>query len=645
MAKAISIKEYLTAVERAKFGIEELTDLTRKYNECKEDRKDWDKNADFGRMIQNNDFSFMDSLLRKKSNTTKTWGINFIKTNIKYSNAATIAATVKVNLKNERGSNPKGQQLLKAETNYAIDKFNLLRKSDQCLEDVKYTGMTYIYVGWDDLNHDDTDWFTGIPIYKPILPEKVWIDPYIEEKDKSDMHYLFHREQHRIKSLKRQFPKLADQIPEATENEDGRSGRGIVDVVRCQYMVKVPIERRAIVSEATGKVRYHLESEYEDYIKTKAGSDQLSEEELESLKDLGEENDETVIFSETINATKKIKSILTCWYEMIFIPEHNLILEKPHYIGNTIRYAVMSGERVANSSYSCGEPTDNRDLIEATILMMTIQLYDTIKRNRPIIGILPGSILNEDEVRNNWGHPNLTVLYNEVFFAANTHLRPRDAITVQEMPQMGQMQVLLNEKLEQAAEKAQNSPNVRKGIQDYAQQPAKAIVALQQASIEGGKATYNQYKEFLRQSFEILKNLIAENRDYEHEIRTLLSSNTSGIDQMEKVNHDSESMLIDAAIQCKVQVLLDENSEMTKAIKEQKALQLYGLKDEHGMSLITTDDFLRSYIPDEAETIIKNREQRLEESQNLVESPEIQNMMAQAMQQNPQLNGANSGNP
>jgi len=630
----VTFKDYLEKKERRRFNeVQYLTELKNRFEDCKRDRSEWDTQADFGAMVMANDMAFMDYLLGNKSDKNKIWGDNFVLSNISKSISNITAANIKVSLISNKAERTEAQHWLEAEMNFAIDKFNMLREDDQCLWFMKFMGMAYSYTGWNPLNQD-TDWFTGKPFKDAIDARKLWIDPNIEKKDKSDGEIYFHRERHNTEALKAKYPKVADLISEHEADEDYKKSisykTGKTNVIRCQYKRTLPMKRRAIVNETTKKTRYYLEEEYEYYLEEAAKARGIEYEDINQLKQMGEFQDETDIFPENIRASKELDSEIGAWFEIVYIDDIPELLQPPIYVGEKPSYSILAGNYNVNSAYSYGDAWRERDLLEASILMMTIQLFDTIRKYKPIPVLYPGAFLNENDIRTKWGDPNLKISLNPVFFDEHPNLKPKDCIWTLDQPQVGHLQIALNDRIKAIAEKAENMPKVMQGESDYAGQPAKGVLALQNAAAQGSQTIMISYAQFMKNSYELLKNLIAENRKYRHTIYTVTEDNVKGDVEV------PENALLDAAYETYVDVVIEENSEMKKQLREQKFMQLFNTQDDMGNRLMSADELLRVYIPDDAERIIKINEAKdknkviLDLVQN---NPMVQQVIAQAMQQ------------
>jgi len=618
----MKLEEYLEKKEREVWkDVELITHIKRLFLDCKIDRQAWDKMARWGRQVQRYDFTFMGEYLGDKKKTTPVWGIDFIATNIGYSVAAAKAADIKISLTSDNDEISKAQSLLESKINYTIDKFKVLRKTDQPLEDTEYTGMAYNRTGWNPKDQDGL-WFNGKPDFRVIAPEDCWIDIATKEKDKSDKRYMFYQEQFVTANLRRISPELNKIVDDHYTNleliETGGATKidriGIVNVLHYLYKRTFPITRRAIVNEETPKVKWVFEQEWEDAIKQITQQQELSDEEMERYKGMGELLEETSILPEGLRTSIPRESELDYWFEVLLIPELDIIITKPILLGRICPVSVMAGNHSPHSAYSFSNAWKMKAPLELSILNMTIQFFDTVKKNKPTVSIFPGAILNEKEVRENWGSPNLVIRWNLEFFKANPLLKPKDCLFAIEMPQSGQMQLLLDEKLRAAADESQVTPPVSKGIQPYAGMPAAGIARLQQAAAIGSKNSFIEYSEFILHTTEVLKALLIQYVDYKHKILTVLESGGRG---MEEINYESESMLANAEDSI-VTVVLEENSEVMKQIKEEKIRLAYEIKDEFGQTLITSEDMLRGILPDESDRLLKNKQEFIERNPELM---------------------------
>lgn len=623
----MTFKSYLEYIERQRWIEEDgYNDAIRKFTDCKADRLPWDEKAEFGAMVMANDMHFMDYLLTGKSDKNKTWGDNFVRTNISTAISHLIAADIKINLKCLNEERSKSVKTLEAELNFAIDKFNMLREDDQALWYMKFMGMAYSYTGWNKKDQD-SDWFTGKPFKTAIDPRKVWIDPNTSKMNKSDCEYFFWKETYNTNDLKKRYPQIRDLIAEYEINEEYRKTLnyklGKTDVIRYHYKRIIPIKRRAIVNETTKKVRYFLEKEYEHYLEIVSVAKGLYGD-MDSLKEIGESKDETEVFPDNIMASKKLESEITAWYDVLFIENIPNPIQLPVYIGDAPAISVMSCNYDPNSAYSFGDAWREKDVLEASILMMTLQLFDTIRKYKPVAVIYPGAFLNEEDIRTKWGDPNLQIRLNAQFFEEHKQLKPRDCIWILTPPQVGNLQLALNEKLNNIAKLSENTPSVIQGEETYSGQPAKGIIALQQAASQGMGISLLEYEEFMKNSYNVLKRLIANNREYKHNLYAVKDDNTKGNIEVQ------EWSLYDANIESILEISVEQSSEIKKQIREQKFLRSFQL------GLISQEDFIKVYLPEDSERLINNKDSSDKQKiiMKIVETnPMIQQIIAQTLNQ------------
>jgi len=330
---------------------------------------------------------------------------------------------------------------------------------------------------------------------------------------------------------------------------------------------------------------------------------------------MGELLEETSVLPEGLKTSLPIDSELDYWFESLLLPDLNIVINFPKLMGKVCPVAVMAGNYNPFSAYSFSNAWKMKSPLELSILNMTIQFFDTVKKNKPIISIIPGSIINEKEVRENWGSPNLVIRWNKKFLKDEfPHITTKDCLSIIKVPESGQMQVLLDEKLQQAANDSQVTPAVVKGQAEYANMPAKGIAMLQQAAATGSKNSYIGYSEFILHNVEVLKELLIKYVNYEHKILTV---NETGDRGMEEINSESDNMLSNAEDSI-ISVVLEENSEISKSIKEQKMMLAYQTLGEDGKPLITSQEFLKSLLPEDAERLIAAKQKFLEENPILV---------------------------
>jgi len=626
--------ELIEKQEQQDFRYEDLVDVVERFNYCKMDRQLWDVECKKAHNIQTGDLvtEFADKILGDNANKNILWGENYLANDIKTSIAALEAATLKVRLKNERGTMPKSQRLLEAKLNFSIDKFNVIRKTSQALWDWKFTGMAYSAWGWNPYDNGE-GWITGKPEFFVVDPRLVWIDPTSRELDRSDMEYNFRLVKFKTETLKRQYPEFAEKIVSMTMAEDYEDTDNplseYTDVIVYCYKKEVPIKRRAIINEVEDgfTTRYYTEKEYEDYL-TEISGRELSPTEMQDLKALGQDEDDDTVIPEGMVVSDTLESHVPCWFQVVIIPDMMLQLTKPEYMGSRSPITVLSGTYNPNQTYWYGQVYENYNLLEASLALKTLALFHVLKLNRPIVIIPPGSILNEDEVRENWGDPNLIITPNPAWFQLpeNAGKKPEDIITVIELPELSNAMVALANMLESAIDRSTNSPDVAKGIPTHSQQSGKQTALLQQAVAQSGRVDYFSYQEFIRMSCEVLKEMLARYVTYSDELYMYNMRGEKEIIGLNRKN-DPETMIAEA-VNSKCVVKLEENADLAKFNEEQKMTQLYQA------GAITYTDWMHSLNLQNADELIRNKEEESgrAELDLLMQIPEVQQMLSNVMQ-------------
>lgn len=619
-----TIIDYITNGIKKDFTLDDLD--TKLGNAITHRDGTWTEGAEIGRQIQIGDFAFMkQGILGQDRNDTsstqlKLWSINFLETNISTNIAHFVSTNVDIKIKNDSGSNKTGQILLEQECNFANKRFRILRQSDACLWDSKFTGMGYSYCSWNPYKVD-RNWLNGKPEFERIDPFNVYLDPDCRGKDKTKRNWEFVMKLYDRDLLKNIYEDKAADIGGMKKNarDVNRDNQNLVEVAMYNFKVVKRIKKRALVDEDSKKMIFIMEHELEDYINEKYPGEDFDSIQMKELKLLAQEEDVNDIFGDRISVSEPIESDFEAWFSMKYVPGTKIILEEPEYIGPKDNIEILPCNWLPDSAYAMGDAYKQKDLLETDVLLMTVLMLDTIKVFKPLIIAREKGIENFEEVRKNWGNPNLLVVPDEEWEKRNMGLKPIEVI---DMPKPGNLQILLSEKLQMASDKSQQAPNVMKGIPDYAQQPAKGTIALQDAAVEGAKGDYEDYKEFLRGLFESLRYNIALNRTYEHTIWGI-DPVTRAMGEI-KVNDEQnpETFLYDVIDSCWVDIDIDETSGQKTYIKEQKMTNLFA------NGAITYEDYMRSQNLENAEALIENKKKQ---DQNM--------MIMEALNKDPQLRG------
>ncbi|MBC8387073.1 MAG: hypothetical protein H8E13_03365 [Actinobacteria bacterium] len=604
-------KEYLEKIEEKEFDIEEAK---TKFHQAKDDRtrSGWDDQADDGIDIMINNLPLSKTLKSYEKWSGKFYIDNWVEKALRFKKAVLQAADVYIDVCNDTGIITPAQELLENEINFAFDKFKFLRNSDAVIENHYYMGMGWSRQVWNT-NDVDGSWRTGKPILEAIDDRKVWLDPGTQKPDKSDKRYLFHREEVDTNKLQKMYPDVAKKIIAMSSEDDEKSVRSDeiekTEFVTMQYKKTITIDKRALVDELRGTVKYFDDKEFQEYMK-KTG---VSPEEMDKKADDYNANE---ALPEGIRMSEKVSVAEDHIFQVIFIPEYSIIIEQPQYIGKNFTYICMPSFHQPDSAYSFGWTYYLKDLLESSIIMMTIQLINTVKTNKPIPVVEAGALENEEYFLNNYYKLGVTAKVREDWRRQHPGQDPISWITP---PQVGQMHLLLEDKINNAIKEFTGATDIARGQPPYSGMSGRQTGMLQVAANVINKPEIRSFNYFLKQHAEVLKEYIVFYRDYEHEVMGL---DEQGNKSVRVVNLSYETMLENDDNYC--HVIVEENAEAVKAMKEAKAVELFK------MGMITWRDALRMQGIPNVEKLIVNKDNELGEKQIIEminENPELQQMI------------------
>jgi len=618
----MKLKESLEKKERSAFDLSTVLGLWTNAVVYRE-QCGWNEQAEYALKVKTNDLPF-DKTLKSLEKWEGKWYVdNWIEKSLRFAKARLLSAEVIVDLRNDSGVSNKSIELMENEINYSLAKFNFVRETDEVIDNHFYYGMGASRQAWnpDDI---DAEWRTGKPKLEAIDDTKVWIDPATRKPDKSDMRYLFHREQFDTEELKKMFPDKAKKIEEIWAAEYGNDAfdvpeqpamsKGVTNVVIYQYKALYPIEKRAIVDENAQKVKYFMEDDYQEYINQTPLDNTMAD-------GLAKEYDENEVFPEAVVATDKIKVNQEFVFQAIFIPELNLLLQEPEYVGKEFTYVFMPGFSHPDKAYSFGWVYYLKDLLEASIVMMTIQLINTVKTNKPIPVVPTGALENEEDFMKNYYKLGATARPSSKWMEEHPGMRPIWFITP---PQVSQMHLILQDKINLAIKEFTNSIDSARGIPEYSGMSGRQTGMLQVASTIMSRPEFFKYKEFLRKHCEILKDYLSFYRCYEHSIRDM---DENGNPTLTRVNSDSETLLESEGNYVVVDIV--ENTEALKQLRQQQALGLFERQ------LLTKEDALRMQELPNTERLVDNlskQDEMMQLAQAVNENPELKAMIIEYMQ-------------
>ena len=636
----MNIDEYILHKTRKNFDFVKAYQL---FNDCKTIREEWDDEAEIGALIYGNKY------LVPKDGKSEFYVTNFVRDNLMLSLNQSIVPGIDVRLENNKFENTPLQDSLELELNYIVDREKIFDDVRQIMISKKFMGFGFGKVYWSQDAVDDA-WWTGSPKHKPIDPRKIWYVSTDNLESKKDIVGVFHRETFTLDKFRQMYPKYykmyGEAVTETTEEILDASYNyqmKLVDVVIYQFKVEEIMDQRVVANEETESMNmeYFTESEYEEYL-TERGA---TPENIEEYKRAGEQSESNPVFEEKIRASVKLKRSESRWVQVVFIPELMVQLEEPELVGKLSDYIIMPGELNLESVYSTSEAYSYKDLLKISGVLLTTMMLNTIRLQKPIPIIIEGALKNEANFIENYYKTGVIGKVDPDWAKKNNNIK---AVYWLEPPVAGQMQMMLFNLIQSMTDKSMSAPNVMRGVSDYSQQSGKQTELLQQQASQASKPDFKSIDTYLTQVCERFKNMIANKRDYPHNIFLPRESHIEGLSvQTERnavieVNTNNKNQFADIADKCFAKVVTPPNEQQEEQIKDMQYEKMYREGD------ISFDMFANnaSWV-DNPEKVIENHVNSQGDrafAEMLSKNPDMKQQVIQFIQQMEQQQGG-TANP
>ena len=279
-----NIRDYLENREIARYMKEGigLTNSMLDMTICKEDRANSKFNdrvlAGYNIMTNNLHYGVMGN------RTSRREFINFVDRNLRQKSSELKASDVVMSLKNHDGAITLSQELLESESIYIFDFLNILRESDQAVDDMYFFCWGVARIDWDSRAEGGRNWITGMPTISIRDPRNIYLNPGVKSATLKDKTMVFDIERYRTEELRRLLEAegkkdIADRITKSisdivyAEGNDTATQIALsdefstVDVAIQQYELSDITHERVIVNNDDGEVTNWLEEDYQNYLR------------------------------------------------------------------------------------------------------------------------------------------------------------------------------------------------------------------------------------------------------------------------------------------------------------------------------------------------------------------------------------------
>jgi hypothetical protein len=593
----MDLKAYLEKNVSADFELSEWIDRLIR---AKAARNGWDAACEICDRIQANDIPILDKDNALKDFTDRYYSDNWIMKSCQWLISYLMGSDITIDLKGIGGADDMypDREPLEMEVNYANAEFELLRKCYRVISDRVWRGYGVSYMQWNN-KRINAIWQTGQPEFRAYDAKRYWVDYNSGEPGWSDRNFEFLLEQYPVKTAKKLFPEHAKIISETYANEtngDKTYKHDMFDVYLCQFKELMTYDVVDVVySEDTdGKIFKRREQVYVEDIREYLERHQNSE------------------LPENIFIGEPYQVESWEWFQFMFSFDLNLRLTEIEHIGKRDHIQVFWGLPSGIDNYPRSWAYFLKDLQDIKAIVMTLAAVQACKNGREIPLIKENAMKNVQNFLENYDSLGAYGIVNEEWSLMHPNEKAVDTIAFRTDPQVT---MLLNSLITDAIKTSTGSIDTARGEAQYSGMSGVMTAQLQAAATIYTKQDEIMYRQYLRDMYELLLQFMGEYRTYEH--------------YLEGVNEfgERETMLMNAGgivswnwerYYC--QPVLENNPEMVKQIRENRAVQL------NSAGKLSTVDMLRELGYANAEKMWSNA---LNEAQIL--------QAATFLQQNPQV--------
>lgn len=643
MKDNLTIEEYIEKLEREDFAENDgLANAITKFNEDVAYRETCgiDGEIEVGIRVLTSDLS---NGIFGDANHLRTFD-NYLKTDIDHKIASFIQEKIICKLHNGEQTIPDALEALEHKLNSIAAEFKMREKFLQVMINRFYMYAGFMMPGWDvDADVPGDNWKNGIPYFNVIDARKVYLNPGIEQVDMSDRVRISVRENYPTKDLQTLFPDKKDEIISGIisicQKEDIDYNQYLqtetTDAVMMQYRKKYRIKLRYYIDERKKIKQPFLEEDYQQYLLEKAQEQGISEPTPETLKELDKlaqsYQDDNIMTPEERGFTEPQEVVYDCWFMIKFIPQLNILLEEPKYIGKHSSIAIYPGDWHPKRSYPMSMAYQRAESFNDHSIALTILMEEAFRYHRSIPIIAKGALVNEQFVREHIADPTIdtAIIVSEEWLQKNPTRSPREAFQWLTKPQVSQILTLLLPTLKKADEEATGSVPALKGVREASESGA-AIRAKQIMARQGDISEIDKMINFFNEVFTILKDNVSKYLNYPLDMEYINDLNDPDIITVNDENAEEPIILSDIAKKCYVEVKLIGSTGAEAQLRENKAFALY---DRHTITPFTLNKEIAPQKAKEWNKELKAYNKMLMFSDALQEHPELEQVFLDAINQ------------
>lgn len=531
----------------------------------------WEKNANDAARIRRNDLPLRDI------QAAPGWKGKFYKDpwlwkGIKWIVSMLTGAEIDVDLKAFDGFGDDTADIYETEVNYCIDQSKLPETFEECLYDRYYLGFGCVRGIWNT-KRITTTYRTGQPRFDYVSPMDIWFDPNTRKKDKGDMRYFFHELRYDTKELKRLYPQYAEQI-QSRVDEMRIEATDITKVVVIQYKNNVEIRKVYIQDENLGITGEFSEAEWYDMIEQIAGDSETQAKYQANSQgyEYGTWLFKGLWLDEMVSITGPLEVEEPAVFQAIVIPDLNLILQAPQYIGQEYSYFFLIGEHDPESAYPTSLATMMKDMQEISVVMMTVLVIQAVRMYKMEKLIQEGALANEKEYKERGYELGVNPIVKEDWQKSHPHTK---AVEYLNLPEFPSMLMSLDQSVTNAQKTMTGAVDAAIGLSSYSGESGVKVAQLQMASRVYQKQEVEGWRTFIAAGCTWLKDMVALYRNYPHRIKGLDESNRYAlVDVSTNVANrmDSAKYFVEVTIQESYEVVKSMERELYMSLKNDRMI-------------------------------------------------------------------------
>lgn len=474
--------------ERSAFNV---TEWDEKYKDEQGRKGAWETERQKCERVMTNDLPLSKELTAHPEYSDQYFIDNWVQRSVIWKTGALIGSDLFIDLKSFDGQQTEDLRLAEAEVNFIANAYDYLPRLKEVIRDWFITGLGCVKTGWDteDLDH----YFqTGKPTLHRVKSKDIYYRALSDNP--RELEYIFQRSIVSKFALGEMYPEKKDEIYNHARMHSREKDK--VEVVTIQYRRRQRIQKVEVVDERASRDS----GEKISWIHTKLEADEI--------RKTGEFED--ITFEEPFWVSE------VHWYQAIYIAGTDIILEHPKYIGNKTTYHILTGNENENMQYPVGMVYYCADILDISIILMTLLTIQVAKFNRPMPTVEEDSLDNFEDFLQNYYKLNYVAKISKEWREKNPNGRP---IQWEVPPTQADMPLALHRIISEAIKNQTGAVDAARGEMQYSGQSGVLAYQLQQASQTFVKEDVLAWTDFIKSIFSAVKDDITVYRNYPHSIQ------------------------------------------------------------------------------------------------------------------------------